>query len=101
MSDSAYVEVDFTTSGQPHRIVRSGRTWHVGATPVHWFERIPWWRDELRMPRGGGVRVEVEVWLVQVRLGGRRSSDLVSWELVHEPNSGRWRVRPPSLGTGT
>lgn len=51
------------------------------------------------MQRGGGVRIEVEIWLVQVRLGGHRSSELVSWELVHEPNTGSWKVRPPSLAS--
>lgn len=92
------VEVTFTTAGQPQRITRNGRVWHVAADPVRWFERIPWWRDELRMARSQGVRIEIEVWLVQVRLAGNPRAELVSWELVHEPNSGRWSVRDPTIG---
>lgn len=80
------------------RITRAGRAWKVGARPVRWFERVPWWRSELRMQRGAGIGVEVLVWQVQVRLGGSPRAELVTWELVNEPSTGRWTVREQTLG---
>lgn len=52
------------------------------------------------MQRGAGIGIEVEVWQVQVRLGGQGPSELVTWELVNEPGTGRWSVPEPSLGGG-
>ncbi|MDN5824843.1 MAG: hypothetical protein L0H86_09435 [Micrococcaceae bacterium] len=92
------VDVDLSASGQPMRVTRDGRVWTVEALPVRWFERVPWWRFELRMQRGAGIGVEVMVWQVQVRLGASPRSELVTWELVNEPSTGRWTVREQTLG---
>lgn len=96
MSES--VDVALSTIGQPLRVVREGRTWHVGASPVRWFERTAWWKRESRMQRGANIGIEVMVWQVQVRLGSSENSDLSTWELVNEPSTGRWSVREPTLG---
>lgn len=92
------VDVALSASGQPMRVTRGGRVWNVCALPVRWFERVPWWRFELRMQRGAGIGVEVMVWQVQVRLGSSPRSELVTWELVNDPATGRWTVREETLG---
>lgn len=89
--------VDLTTSGQPCRVYRGGRVWIVGAVPVRWFERTRWWHDELRMSKGSRIGIDVEVWMVQVRLGRGRGSELVTWELVHHASTGRWKLRENRL----
>lgn len=96
MSD--FVDVALSASGQPMRITRDGRTWKVCAEPVRWFERVPWWRSELRMQRGANIGIEVMVWHVQVRLGSSPRSELVTWELAHESSTGRWTARDGTLG---
>lgn len=94
----ASVDVALTASGQPLRITRDGRIWKVCAEPVRWFERVSWWRSELRMHRGTNIGIEVMVWQVQVRLGDSPRSALVTWELVHESSTGRWSARDDTLG---
>lgn len=86
------VEVQFTTAGQPLRVRRQGRVWNVVAEPARWFERVKWWRTDLRAPKGEPFRVDAKVWQVQVTFGAR-SSDLLTWELVHHHPTGGWRVR--------
>lgn len=49
------------------------------------------------MRRGDNIGIEVMVWQVQVRLGGSPHSALVTWELVHEPSTGRWSARDDTL----
>ncbi len=75
------------------RVVHEGRVWKVGAEPIRWFERVPWWRAEMRMARESGTRIEVKVWRLQVRLGVSTTSDLVTWEIVCEPGTGRCWLR--------
>lgn len=87
------VEVQFTAAGQPLRVLRKGRVWTAVAEPVRWYERIPWWRTELRATKGS-LRIDSLVWQVQVALGAR-TSEPVTWELVHHPPTGGWRVREP------
>ncbi|PCC27031.1 hypothetical protein CIK75_00060 [Glutamicibacter sp. BW78] len=82
-----------STSGVPLRVFHEGRNWHVGAEPIRWFERVPWWRVEKRMARESATRIDVKVWRLQVRLGGNRSSALVTWEVVCEAGTGRWWLR--------
>lgn len=86
------VEVQMTTSGMPLRILADGRVWNVVAQPVRWFERVSWWKSELRMERGSLNRIDVEVWQIQVRLGRNARSEMQTWKLVHEPNTGRYSV---------
>ncbi len=88
------IEVEFTTAGQPLRVRRQGRIWKIVAEPVRWFERVQWWRTELRAPKGSPFRIDALVWQVQVSLGAR-SSDILTWELVHHAPTGGWRVRVP------
>lgn len=50
------------------------------------------------MQRGANIGIEVMVWQVQVRLNDNLRSELVTWELVHEPSTGRWTSREGTLG---
>lgn len=98
--DSGFVEVDLDVRGRPLRVRRQGRTWRVGAEPVRWFERVPWWRTEKRMVRGR-ASIEVQVWMVQVFLGAAGPRNLVTWHLLRDPSTGRWSVRDvPALAAG-
>lgn len=82
-----------SAAGVPLRVIRDGRTWKVGAEPIRWFERIAWWRSEIRMAKESGVSIEVKVWRLQVRLGVSPASDLITWEIVREPDTGRCWLR--------
>lgn len=88
------IEVQWTTAGQPLRVRRQGRVWKVVAEPVRWFERFAWWETELRAPKGSPFRIDSLVWQVQVSLGAK-TSDILTWELVHHAPTGGWRVREP------
>ena len=73
------------SAGAPISFERDGRTWHVGADPVRWYERLPWWQTSRRMERGTG-RVDVEVWRMQARIGSNPRTPLVTFELVRGQN---------------
>lgn len=89
------VAVAVTPAGVPLRVVWAGREWHVGARPVRWYERRAWWLDAPRAAKGAGAGlIDVEIWLVQLRLNQR--SELRSMELVHHQETGRWTIRPAS-----
>ncbi|WP_181035990.1 hypothetical protein [Arthrobacter sp. N199823] len=47
--------------GAPVSLTRDGRTWHVGAEPVRWYERQPWCSTAARASKGGSLRIDVEV----------------------------------------
>lgn len=87
------IEVSATAAGEPLSFVRAGRTWHVGAAPVRWFERVDWWNTTKRMPRGQMARVDVEVWQVQARIGRNHRSPLVTFELVLGQDRETWSIR--------
>ena len=87
------IEVSATAAGVPVSFVRDGRTWHVGAEPVRWFERVDWWNTTKRMPRGQMARVDVEVWQVQARIGHNARSPLVTFELVLGQDRETWSIR--------
>lgn len=72
------VEVE-PVDGAPVSFVRDGRTWHVGAVPVRWYERLPWWETARRAPKGGDLRIDVVVWQVQARIGRNHRSPLVTF----------------------
>lgn len=80
-------------AGAPVSFIRDGRTWHVGAEPVRWFKRLPWWETAHRAERGGGLRIDVEVWQVQARIGRNPRSPLVTFELVLGQDRKTWGVR--------
>lgn len=83
-----------TIDSIPMSLQIDGRTWTTGAEPVRWYERINWWETQRRAPRGSTPRIDVEVWQVQARLG--RAGDLVTYELLHDRDSGGWEVRSRS-----
>ncbi|MDR2256184.1 MAG: DUF6504 family protein [Arthrobacter sp.] len=86
------VQVDLTPAGVPLRFIWRGRTWHIGARPVRWFERRPWWAESPRAPKGGPVGlIDREIWQVQARLG--RAGELATFELVSDQETGRWDIR--------
>jgi hypothetical protein len=82
-----------TAAGAPVGFVRDGRTWRVGAEPVRWFERVDWWSQSPRMKRGGNLKIDVEVWRVQARIGGNPRTPLVTFELVLGQDRAAWSVR--------
>jgi hypothetical protein len=87
------VEVRTTSTGVPLAVVRSGRVWTVGAPPVRWYERRPWWLESPRMPAGGTARIDIEIWQVQVRPHRPGNAPLVTLELIHHREDGTWQVR--------
>ena len=91
MRDS--VEVRLTAAGVPLRFRWRGRIYRLGAEPVRWFERRPWWAEQARMSRGHGVGVELLVWRVQARLAGNPRAELLTFELSYEPDTDAWWVR--------
>ncbi|MDO5743509.1 MAG: hypothetical protein Q4P23_03490 [Micrococcaceae bacterium] len=86
------VEVE-TATGVPVSFIRDGRTWHVGAPPVRWFERVAWWETAQRAPKDEMLRIDVAVWQVQARIGDNPRSPLVTFELVLGQDRETWRVR--------
>jgi len=86
------VVVKMSPDGTPVAVVSSGREWAVGAEAVRWFERVSWWEQERRMPKGLG-RVDVEVLQVQVRLGRNPNSALTTMVLERNGLGGSWRLR--------
>lgn len=87
------VEVRTSAAGVPVAVVRKGRVWTVGAEPVRWYERRPWWDEKKRMPLGGPSRIDVEIWQVQVRPYRAATHPLVTLELEHDRDSNDWRIR--------
>ncbi len=90
----AEVAVQTSPEGVPLTVHRNGREWIVGAEPVRWYERLEWWKQSQRMPKGHG-RVDVQVWRIQARLGRNMRSDLVTMELECDAKEGRWLMREP------
>lgn len=90
--DMETVDVE-TVDGVPVSFMRDGRTWHVGAVPVRWFERVDWWRTAKRAPKGGDTRIDVVVWQVQARIGHNPRTPLVTFELVLGQERATWSVR--------
>ncbi|WP_347107695.1 hypothetical protein AAHB33_11840 [Paenarthrobacter sp. S56] len=91
-----YVFIRNRPDGSPAAVVRGPREWRIAVEPVRWFERVSWWESARRMPRGEG-RVDIEVWQVQVRLGGNENSELATWQLVRDGTGGGWRLRDEEL----
>lgn len=83
------VEVECGRSGAPVRVLWEGRVHSVAEEPVRWHRRRSWWVDGHRAPRDTEV-VDQEMWRVQVRLSPRAA--LITLELVHTMETGRWRL---------
>ncbi|MET4539220.1 MULTISPECIES: hypothetical protein [Micrococcaceae] len=87
-----HVDIRSSAQGTPLVVLRGNREWRIVVEPVRWFERVSWWEQSRRMPRGQG-RVDVEVWQVQVRLGNNVRSGIATWELVRDGAGGGWYLR--------
>ncbi|MGA8789003.1 MAG: hypothetical protein WB535_08650 [Paenarthrobacter sp.] len=87
-----HVDIRSSAQGTPLVVLRGNREWRIVVEPVRWFERVSWWEQSRRMPRGQG-RVDVEVWQVQVRLGNNVRSGIATWELVRDGAGGGWCLR--------
>ncbi|MCZ2404840.1 hypothetical protein IV498_17075 [Paenarthrobacter sp. Z7-10] len=90
-----HIVVRTTAAGAPLAVRRAGREWLVGAEPLRWFERVNWWENQHRMPKGQG-RMDVEVWQVQARLGRNARSGLTTMELLRDQQGGGWKLRTAS-----
>jgi hypothetical protein len=62
------VDVRFTPAGHPLAVRHNGRIWAVMAEPMQWFTRDAWWDTCRAAAVGGGDRVSIEFWRVQVGL---------------------------------
>jgi hypothetical protein len=51
------------------------------------------------MPLGGTSRIDEEIWQVQVRPNRTGTQPLVTLELVHDRDSGAWRIRSEDAAT--
>ncbi|ALU40256.1 hypothetical protein AS188_11390 [Kocuria flava] len=93
------VDVDCDAEGVPVGVRWRGRAYRVAQDPVRWYERRAWWAEDLRLPRerGAGV-VDQQMWRVQVQLGPR--TELLTLELVHTLDTGRWRLLAATSATG-
>ncbi|WP_043795012.1 hypothetical protein [Pseudarthrobacter chlorophenolicus] len=90
------IVITLNAEGVPVSFELDGRTWVVGAEPVRWFERRSWWETDLRMGRQGEARrIDVAVWQLQARPERNPSSDLVTFEVVHD-EVGKWMVHAQS-----
>lgn len=87
------IAVQRTAAGVPLRLEWDGRIYVVAAEPVRWFQRRKWWAEEQRAERGRGAGlVDHEIWRVQVRLEKARNGPLVTVDIAHHADSGRWRL---------
>ncbi|MFC4372249.1 DUF6504 family protein [Citricoccus nitrophenolicus] len=87
------IAVQCTAAGTPLRLEWKGRVYVVAADPVRWYERRKWWAEEARAVRGQGAGlVDQEIWRVQVRLEKARRAPLVTVDLAHRADSGRWQL---------
>lgn len=91
------VSVETSETGEPVTLTRGGRQWTIGAEPLRWYERVPWWELSPRAARGSAPRVDVEVWRVQARVGTNPRSDLATFDLEHDRDKDTWAVRSVNL----
>lgn len=87
------VAVICTTAGTPLHLEISGRSYTVAAQPKRWFQRRRWWAEEQRAARGQGLGlVDHEVWRLQARLSRAANAPLMTFDVSHHLDSGRWRL---------
>jgi hypothetical protein len=85
--------VSLSPEGVPVEFTVAGDSWLVVEEPVRWYERIPWWETESRMPRGHG-RIDVEVWQLQANHDAAGpGASAVTFVLVRNQNTGEWHLR--------
>lgn len=85
--------VTLSPEGVPVAFTVGGDIWIVAADPVRWYERIPWWETETRMPREHG-RIDVEVWQLQaVQADAASEAPEATFTLVRDQNAGEWHLR--------
>lgn len=95
------VTVSCTTAGEPLRLEWNGRDYVLAAEPVRWYERRNWWVEERRAERGRGAGlIDHEIWRLQVRLAAARRAPLLTLDIAHHRDSGRWRLVRAHDGTG-
>lgn len=84
-------EVLCDPAGAPREVVLRGRVHRVVAPPQRWYQRLPWWELEERVPREGGQSVvDRQHWRVQVAQRGAVEPRTV--ELVRHGVTGQWWV---------
>lgn len=93
------VDVGCDAGGMPVGVRWRGRDYRVAQEPVRWYERRAWWAEDARLPRDRGVgAVDQQMWRVQVQLTVR--SELLTLELVHTLDTGRWRLLAATSASG-
>lgn len=93
------VTVDCSPEGIPARVLWRGQWWQVAENPLCWYERQPWWEQELRMPPGAGVgKVDIRIWRLQVTVeapaarAGRSAESCLTLDVVQQRPGNGWRV---------
>jgi len=87
------VEVSCTAGGVPLRVNYRGRSYTVKAQPQRWYVRRRWWVEEHRAAIGHGPGlVDYQMWRVQVQLTRAANAPLLTLDISHAPDSGRWRL---------
>ncbi|WP_404291095.1 hypothetical protein [Glutamicibacter arilaitensis] len=89
----APVDVVFTPASRSAFGVAAGSGILV-SEPTKWFERTRWWEDTtFRIPKNTDVQIDYVVWRVQVRLGHNPRCELITWDLIENPQTEIWAVR--------
>lgn len=85
--------VEVGADGAPVVLKVGGHRWLVADGCLRWYERVNWWESVRRVQRGSGVKVDIEVWRVQARIGRNPRSALVTFDLVFDDLGGGWLLR--------
>ncbi|GAA2042838.1 hypothetical protein GCM10009720_24420 [Yaniella flava] len=87
------IHVTCTTAGIPLRMLYGGRSYTVKAEPQRWYVRRRWWAEEHRAELGHGPGlVDYQVWRVQVSLTRAQNAPILTLDISHHIESGRWRL---------
>ena len=87
------VQVTCTAAGIPLHLNYAGRSYTVKAQPQRWYVRRRWWAEEYRAALGHGPGlVDYQVWRVQVSLTRAANAPVLTLDISHHIESGRWRL---------
>src|SRR5699024_4377627 len=87
------IHVTCTTAGIPLRLLYGGRSYTVKAEPQRRYVRRRWCAAAHRaeIEHGPGL-VDYQVWRVQVGLTRAKNAPMLTLDISHHIESGRWRL---------
>ena len=93
------VTVQCSPQGIPLQLLWQEKWWNVAADPLCWYQRQPWWEQEVRMPPGDGVgKVDIRIWRLQLTPEASKtreqhsSTGWVTLDVVQQRPHNQWRV---------